>query len=328
MTTQAAAKQRFSKALLLDGKGGARKLSDDEVNNWQPADGVLWVDIDQSSKSGRQWLVKKSGINRGIQSILLAGETRPRALLEQDGLVVVLRGINMNPGAIPDDMVAVRVWLQGTRIVTCRRRKILSIDDVADLFAESVGPTSSGDFLVTLTDCLTRRIGSAVENIEQMIEKLDESINSGDIEPIRVQLGVVRRQAAAIRRHLGPQRDALERIVRSHGGLFADAEAFALREEGDQLTRHLEDLDLARENALVTQEELLNRVAMEQNSRMYLLSIVAAIFLPLSFLTGVFGMNVGGLPGVDSPSGFLYTGGAMLAVGIGLVAYFHSKKWL
>ena len=103
---------------------------------------------------------------------------------------------------------------------------------------------------------------------------------------------------------------------------------FDLREEGDQLTRHIEDLDLARENALVTQEELMNRVALEQNSRMYLLSVVAAIFLPLTFITGLLGMNVAGLPGTENPRGFIYSALIMLASLAGLVLYFRSRKWL
>ena len=101
-----------------------------------------------------------------------------------------------------------------------------------------------------------------------------------------------------------------------------------LREEGDALTRHLEDLDLAREQALVAQEELMNRFAQEQNSRMYLLSVVAAIFLPLTFITGLFGMNVAGLPGIENPNGFLYSSTLMVACGIVLAIYFKWKKWI
>jgi zinc transporter len=138
----------------------------------------------------------------------------------------------------------------------------------------------------------------------------------------------VRRQAAAIRRHLAPQRDAIDQIARSGTEILSDNDIFRLREEGDQLTRHIEDLDLARENALVTQEELMNRVALEQNSRMYLLSIVAAIFLPLTFVTGLLGMNVAGLPGTENPMGFIYSAIIMVICLIALIAYFRYRKWI
>lgn len=320
--------QRFRIALLLDGKGGARELSDAEVDSWTESDGVLWVDIDQGDKRGREWIARHSELDTTMSSILLAGETRPRSLAGEDGLVVVLRGINMNPGAVPDDMVAVRLYMDKSRIVTSRRRKVLSVADIKKRLLAGQGPKTVGEFLVNFTACLSGRIESAIENIETLIEGLDEKMAAGSPESIRTTLGIVRRQAAAIRRHLAPQRDALDRLARSHAGILSDAEVLALREEGDQLTRHIEDLDLARENALVTQEELMNRVALEQNARMYLLSIVAAVFLPLTFVTGLLGMNVAGLPGTDNPNGFIYSAIVMVLCFIGLVLYFRWRKWL
>lgn len=318
----------FSIAMLLDGNGGGRDLSDEEVANWQEGDGILWLDIDLMHKPGKSWLSGSSGLDKTVLSILLAAETRPRSLVEAGSLIVVMRGINMNPGAVPDDMVAVRMALQKHRIFTSRRRKVLSVNDLRDALLTGNGPRNTADFLVSLTGFLSARIESAVENIEGMVDALDDKLADHDTENVRVTLGVVRRQAAAIRRHLAPQRDAIDRIARSNAPVLTDHEIFELREEGDQLTRHIEDLDLARENALTTQEELMNRVAMEQNARMYLLSVVAAIFLPLTFITGLLGMNVAGLPGTENPYGFIYSALIMLASLVGLVLYFRSRKWL
>jgi zinc transporter len=323
-----AGKRVFSSALLLDGQGGARELSDDEVYDWQAGDGLLWVDFNQSSKKARQWLLQDSGVDHNVASILLEGETRPRSLAEAGGLVVIMRGINMNPGAVPDDMVAVRIWLDRNLVITARRRRVLSLADVRDSLLAGKGPATVGQFLVSITGRLTDRIADAVDNIERLLEDLDDMLAEGDVDAARSSLGVVRRQAAAIRRHLAPQRDALDRLARSSSALLSEAEQFELREEGDQLTRHIEDLDLARENALVTQEELMNMVALEQNARMYLLSVIAAIFLPLSFVTGLLGMNVAGLPGTANPYGFLISAAVMIGLGIGLVAYFKWKRWI
>jgi zinc transporter len=321
-------KRVFSSALLFDGKGGARDLSDSEVAAWSPSDGLLWVDFNQSSRKAREWLLQDSGIDRHVASILMEGETRPRSLVEAGGLVVIMRGINMNPGAVPDDMVALRIWLDAKLIVTARRRKVLSVADVRDSLLAGDGPTTVGQFLISITGRLSDRIAAAVDNIEQLLEGLDATLAEGDVNAVRGNLSVVRRQAAAIRRHLAPQRDALDRLARSSSALLTDKEQFELREEGDQLTRHIEDLDLARENALVTQEELMNKVALEQNSRMYLLSVVAAIFLPLTFVTGMLGMNVAGLPGTANPNGFLISAMIMIGLGIALAAYFKWKRWI
>lgn len=318
----------FESAYLLDGAGGGRKMSSSDVNKWTPADGVLWLDCDLTEPAAQDWVEDASGTSRTIVDILLAGETRPRLVAENGGLAIILRGINMNPGAVPDDMVSVRIWLENSRIITSHRRMLLTISDLRESLESGNGPKSVGEFLATVIGSLSERIGTAVENVENLIVSVEEDVATGDTGALRASLSVVRRQAAAIRRYLAPQRDALDRLVRSDTNLLTDAELRLLREEGDALTRHLEDLDLAREQALVAQEELMNRFAQEQNSRMYLLSVVAAIFLPLTFITGLFGMNVAGLPGTEDPNGFVYSAFIMVACGIALAVYFRWKKWI
>ncbi len=322
-----AARNRFDFALLFDSHGRARELSDSEVDDWSSADGILWVDCDQNHKAAKSWLTEHSQIDKNLLAVVLAGETRPRSLVEPDGLAIIMRGINMNPGAVPDDMVAIRVVIEKNRIITSHRRAVLSVRDVRDSLLAGTGPKTVGEFLIGLTGFLAVRIEAAVENIEEMLENLDDEISDGDIGSMRSKLGVIRRQAAAIRRHLAPQRDALERLARSTTSIMTDKDLIAVRDEGDHVTRYIEDLDLARENALVTQEDLMNRVAQEQNARMYLLSVVAAIFLPLTFVTGLLGMNVAGLPGTVSPYSFTFSTIVMVALGAGLAIFFKWRKW-
>ena len=140
--------------------------------------------------------------------------------------------------------------------------------------------------------------------------------------------GRLRRKTAHIRRYLSPQRDALDRLSRMQGDIFSPSDLTSLQEETNRLTLFVEELDLSRERAMVAQEEMLSSLAHEQNSKMYLLSIVAAVFLPLSFLTGVFGMNVAGLPGLENPASFWILAAAMLAIGAGILLLFRWKKWL
>jgi len=98
-------------------------------------------------------------------------------------------------------------------------------------------------------------------------------------------------------------------------------------EQANRLTLILEDLDLVRERAMVAQEEFLGIVAHEQNARMLVLSIVAAIFLPLSFLTGLMGMNVAGLPGMENEWAFWILVSSMLFIAGVILMLFRIKKW-
>ena len=103
-----------------------------------------------------------------------------------------------------------------------------------------------------------------------------------------------------------------------------DASRSRLREAADRITRSIEDLDAARDRAAVTYEELGSRIAEEMNATMYRLTVVAAIFLPLGLLTGLLGINVGGIPGTDSPRAF-----AVVCVGLlllGLAQWWWFKR--
>jgi zinc transporter len=315
-------------ARVLDARGGARSLDAAGLQNWSSGDGAIWVDVDLNDEKSRTWVRKQAMLERTAADSLLAGETRPRVVATASGLLIVLRGVNLNPGADPEDMVAVRVWLDNTRVITSRRRRTLSVQDIADDLEAGTGPTSTGGFLVFLIAKLTDRIGTVVAGIEDETDGIELEIPAGNVAELRGQLSDLRRQIASLRRFLAPQRDSLDRLYRQPGAFLSEVESQELREETDRLTRHLEDLDLARERALVTQEELLNRIAEEQNQRMYLLSVVAAIFLPLSFLTGLLGMNVAGLPGTEASYGFVVSAATMIAVGIGLILFFRAKKWI
>ncbi len=94
------------------------------------------------------------------------------------------------------------------------------------------------------------------------------------------------------------------------------------------MIRHLEDLEAVRDRAVVTQEELVNRLSDQLNKRMYVLSIIAAIFLPLGFFTGLLGINVGGIPGAENPWAFTIFLGLLLLIVFVQLWIFKKKKWL
>ena len=318
----------FICAYVLDGQGAGRPVDAGNVRAWTPDQGTLWVHLDVLDPQAQQWLSDQEDIDDITVEALLAGETRPRTVPSKDGLLLVLRGVNMNPGADPDDMVSIRVWIQASRIVSTRRRKLLSIQDMRDSIVSGNGPRSPGGFVVSLVERLADRIGLVVDDIEESAETAEGPSLETDFQVRRTELGSLRRQTAAIRRYLGPQRDALDRLYRQPGGFFSDTEANELREQSDRITRYLEDLDLVRERTMLLQEELLSQLAQEQNSRVYLLSVIAAVFLPLTFVTGLLGMNVAGLPGTDSPAAFAVSLVVMGALGAALVLFFRWKKWI
>jgi zinc transporter len=315
----------FTKAYLLGSP--ARVLSPQELREIKPGDGVVWLHLDYSDPELAHWVREESGVAAVVAESLLAAETRPRSLVLGDGLLVILRGVNQNPGADPEDMVSVRIWMAGGRIISSGQRKLLSIDDLCTEIEQGTGPASQGEFLVRLGELMADRIGDVVNEVDDVAASLEDELLTAEHHELRFALSSLRRQIVALRRYLAPQRDALARLITERSPLINDLVQMQLRELTDRMTRYIEDLDEARDRASVTHEELLNRLAELTNRRMYLLTMIAAIFLPLSFITGLLGINVGGIPGADDRHAFLAVIGLLAVVSVAQWLYFRWRKW-
>lgn len=320
-TTTQSAFPCFVFGIKLDGNGGG----------WQAPNidhqGPCWFHIDYSHASAEEWLAKQ-GLPEFIVTSLVRVETRPRTLVFDTGTMVFLRGVNTNPGADPEDMVSLRMWIESDRLITVRQRKLMSVQDLRSELETGQGPRNIPELVVSLIEKLADRVATFVDELEDQLTAieaaLEEAINAG----LRSQVSALRRQTAVVRRYLAPQREALDSLYRQSKTLFSEDQALVIREHSDRFTRYVEDLDLVRERAVVLQEELLNLVVQEQSTRMYLFSIVAAIFLPITFISGVFGMNVAGLPGVEESGSFWVVTLIMLLVSVGVIGLLHFKRWL
>jgi len=315
----------LTKAYLLGSH--ARALNPQESLEPHPGEGVVWLHLDYSDPVMAHWVRTESGVDAVVAETLLAPETRPRSLVHGGGLLVILRGVNLNPGADPEDMVSVRIWMAGNRIISSGQRKLLSIDDLCREIEQGSGPASQGEFLVRLGELMADRIGDVVSDIDYLVDGLETDLLTAEQHELRNALASVRRRNVALRRYLAPQRDALTRLVTERSPLIDDQVRIQLHELTDRTTRYIEDLDEARDRATVTQEELLNRLAEQTNRRMYLLTMVAAIFMPLSFVTGLLGINVGGIPGANDSWGFLVVVGLLAVISVAQWIYFRWRKW-
>lgn len=315
-------------AYLLDRRGGGSRVGWEALPAWRPEQGLLWTHFDISEPGPEQWLEEGAGLEAPIAAALLAEDTRPRSAPSRNGLLVILRGVNLNPGAEPDDMVSIRVWLERDRIITTRRRRLQTSGEIRDAIVAGEGPASPGEFLCLLVELLVDRIGEAVDELDEQIDAMEESAGERNIPELRHALSDLRRQTAHLRRFLAPQRDALDRLVRQPDPILAEPDNLAIREQADRVQRFIEDLDLIRERGLVSQEEFLARMAYQQGQRIFLLSVLSAIFMPLTFLTGLMGMNVGGIPGAGTAVGFAVVSGIFIAVGVGLAFWFRRREWL
>jgi zinc transporter len=315
-------------AVILDGKGGGREIGWPEIDSWSAEQGVLWVHLDRTGAAAQDWLQQRSGIDPVICQTLLQDEVRPRALTLGEALLVILRGVNLNPGADPEDMVGVRVWLEPNRIVTLRHRRLMVVNDLREALAAKLGAKGPGEFLYRLAEGLIERMGPVVGELDDRVDQLEDEVLTAQSAELRAKLGEIRREAIALRRYLAPQRDVMARLPAEQISWLDSLHKAHLREIADRTLRHVEDLDAARERAAVTQDELNNRLADQMNRTMYLLAIVAAVLLPPSLITGLFGINVGGMPGVENAWAFALVVLVLVVLGVVEVVLLRRLKWI
>lgn len=313
---------------LLDGNGGGQSMQWNEINAWQPDQGVLWVHLDYAQELAQDWVINKSGLDAITTEALLAEETRPRAADIEGNMLVILRGVNLNPGANPEDMVSIRVWTDGARIISSSKRPLNSVPDICESIAKGRGPSTIGDFFVNLINRLTDRTEDVIDNISDRIDDLEEQVLTLESHKLRPAISGIRREAIALRRYMSPQREALSHLYNERVSWLKDIDRMRLRECADQVMRLLEELDSVRERGIVTQEELMSRLSEHMEKRMYVLSLVAAIFLPLGFLTGLLGVNIAGIPGAEYPYAFQLFSLSLLAIVFLQIWIFKRNKWL
>ena len=306
----------------LDGQGGCENLSSVDEDETRP----VWMHLDITSRNAGTVLTQR-GLEPYVVDTMTRHESRPHTVAAADGLMIILRGINYNPKSDPEDMVSIRIWLRGNRLYSARMRHVRAVQLVRKRLEDAGGPQSVTDILIAIIENLADGIAQFIDAIEARVELLETSVEEALSNDRRGEISSVRREVASVRRYLAPQRDALDSLHRLAGKLMDSEQVFALRDQSDRMSRYIEDLDLLRERALVAQEELMNRIAQEQNTRTYLFAVVATVFLPITFLSGVFGMNTAGLPGLENGAAFWIVAAVMAVVSLCTVVWLRLKKW-
>lgn len=316
-------------ALVLDEKGGARAIENTaELKSWQPEQGKLWVHMDYSQKEVIDWLKSCQFLTDYELESLIADETRPRITPAADGHMLFLRGVNLNPAQSPEDMVSIRFFINENIVITTRKRRVPSIQDILTSFSNNVGPCSISELVCSIAQKLISRMQDLINSLDEKLDEFEEEIDEPSKRFDNQGLSQLRRQSIALKRYLKPQKEALSTMFNNHQSWLYEDDKAKLNETTNLLIRYLEELDSSIERAQIIQQTVTNQVSEQLNQRMYVMSVIAALFLPLGFLTGLLGVNVGGIPGTENPYAFTLFVVFLVVLTAGIGLYFKNKKWL
>lgn len=314
-------------AFQIDSAGRARRISE-LTTEPDTSGGYVWLHFDRSDRNLAGWLAGRLPDTPAMS--LVQEETRPRADAHQGGLIINLRGVNLNPGSASEDMVSLRMWVTEALVITVRMRKLFTLDAMRQTAEAGTAPDSPAEFLAKLSGGLTERIEEVSMALEDEASDQEEIAFHEDHDSGMEgapDLALSRRRVIRLRRFLAPQKEALLRLAASDLGFITESARSSLRECANLTARAVEELDAARDRLNVVQDHIDAKQAARIARNSYVLSIVAAIFLPLGFLTGLFGMNVAGLPGTQWAGAFTVVTLAMAGVGVGLFLLFRALRW-
>lgn len=313
-------------AYSFSAEGKAVKLTNQQAAEELKNHGLAWVHLDANSKSTKSWLEKEVAyLDHLIIDALIAEETRPRVMEFDDGLLIILRGVNLNKNSEPDDMVSIRMWIDKERIITVQRRDMKAVSDIRDFIESGKTIKNSGEFLYNLLYQILAVTSPFLYALGEKADALEEKIMTTHDISFREEVLQIRTQSTVFKRYLAPQKEAIAKLRICDHEWIDDWARRHFQEHLDQITLMVEEVEETRDRAQILHDELFHSLTEKLNKSMYSLSLVASIFIPLTFFTSIFGVNIGGLPGLDSDNAFFWMMLSMIVMVTAQILIFRKK---
>jgi len=318
---------KFIYSFAISSDGTAVPLNELPISDTVPECAFVWTHLHIHQEGAREWLEQEAQLTSTVAAALMAEDTRPRAVIKNDGVMIIFRAMNLHEAENPEEMISLRMWIDEHRVITTRIRDIKAIEEIFDSVAKGESPTSPAEFLRSITSRLFARMEPFLEDLEDSIAAAEERVASDSVTDLGDGMFTIRRRVAIFRRYITPQRSVLKRL-HEHSIPWLGAEHQQhLGEELDRVTRYVEEMEELANRTQILNEEVRNLHAERLNKLAYVFSVVATIFLPLGFLTGLLGINVGGMPAEDNPYAFwVVTALSVVIIGI-LIVVFKKRKW-
>jgi zinc transporter len=313
-------------AAILVGDGPVREVGTEEAASYR-GPGFVWLHTDGVEESDIQALKVQEGIPDVAANALVATETRPRCDRVEDGAIVNLRGLAAEELSDSDRLVSVRMWVRQGRVHSVTRRK-LAATEIVRRQMEAGQILDPGDLVAAFARAISKQLDPQVADLGDLLDDCESDLEPRNVYKLRSTIAHIRSEAITFRRFVAPGRDALQTLARLDFNWLAEEDRLHIREAADRFARMTEELEAVRERAALLHEQLTDMRGEQMEVRALVLSIVALIFLPLTFITGLLGMNVAGIPYAEEPWAFWGVVGFCVAIALIISAYFARKHWL
>lgn len=310
---------------LLAGDGPVRALSAEEAAAYA-GPGLVWVHIEDVEDPNLS-ILDGQGIPDVAANALVATETRPRCDRIDEGAILNLRG----PGApgvdVGDRLVSLRMWVRGGRVNSLTRQPLPAASVVMAKMKAGL-LHDPGDLVAAFARAISAELDPQVAQLGDELDDCESELSGGNVYRLRAAITHIRSEAIAYRRFVAPDRDALQTLAQLDFPWLAEEDRLHIREAADRFARMAEELEAVRERSALLHEQLTDLRAEQVDQRSLLISVFAFIFLPLTFISGLLGMNVKGIPFADEPWAFWGVVAFCVVVGLAVLAWFMWRHWL
>lgn len=291
------------------------------------AGATLWLDLSPEPEN-LEWLEARFGFHPLALEDCAHLDQRPKFEDYPGALFAVIHRLVPRPDESGLEAHEVHAFLTPEALVTVHAAVIQEVDQVFGRCAAEPALLARGpDFaLYLLVDAITDAHFAVADSLTDEIDDLSSQVVSEEADGgLMGRILAARRAHALMRRRLAPQREVMAALARPGDGRIHERNAVYFRDVLDHLVRITEEIDTGRDLLASTMDAHLNMVNNRLNAVMARLAVFATIFLPLTFLTGFFGMNVRNLP---DPWGMAVMLAAVILVPPVMVLWFRRKRWL
>ena len=294
-------------------------------------DDVDWYDIRGLHDTQ---LIEELGASCNIHPIILEDivdiHVRPKFDEFDNGLFILVKALTFDPEEIKVHSEHVALLLNQGLLISFQETDSDLFEQIRSRIKESRGRirTRKSDYLLfTILDLIIDNYLFIIDQFEDAIDKLESDLMKRNVNEVRGKIHLFRKSLLTVRKSISPIRESIGRISKSENNLIEKSTEIFLRDLYDHTIQIADILDTQRDTLNGLQDLRISDMSLKMNQVMQLLTMVTAVFVPLSFLAGVYGMNFKNMPELESQNGYYIVLSVMAFLFISSIAFFKYRKW-
>jgi len=256
---------------------------------------------------------------------------RPAYTEYEDGHFISLRALRFDRNDLKLRQETLGLYVGEGFVLTFQEQETDTLKSIRERLLKSKGRIRGrkSDYLAyAIIDFVVDHYFSVLDDFELEVAALEEAISESSSEHDKQRIYSLKKELLKIRKSVAPLREAINLFSRSDSELIDDRTLTFVRDVYDHTIQIIDSVDSLRDILSGLQDLYISEISLKMNKTMQFLTIVTALFVPLSFLTGLYGMNFEYIPELTYRQGYFVLWAVMLAVVIGMLYYFKRKKWL